>query len=262
MSLFVSKEKQKALIPVGKTEDKYIYYKTGVPKADRIKTLSFKESIESIPFLDLAHNQRSASYISGVSGSGKSTKAVEIIKHLRKLRKDPARPVYVFTSSQLDNPDPVFIELAEKQNKNAHFQIVPLTSDVFKRVTLDDLHDSICVFDDWEAITDKSLERYTAYFIKDLLERSRKLGVDIIIINHMSQNYFKTRNIIFECDTYYLNIQMNKNSAVKFLKAYMEFTPKELEQIAQYEADNDFSFSVFRKSAPSYYIQDNKIKLL
>lgn len=267
MSLVI-KEKTKDLIPVAlipvvdKKKPKYIYYDATVKKADRVKSMTLDEPIESIPYLDLKHDQRSASFISSISGGGKSTLACRLIKHLRKLRQDPRRPVYIFTSSQLDAADPAYEKLASEQHKEALCQVVPLTSDTFKRVTLDKLHESIVVFDDYENIADKKLASYVMTFLKDCLERTRKLGTDLIIINHMSQNYNKTKSIIFECDTYYLNIQMNRNSAIRFLKTYMDFDKEQIKKITEYEADNNFTFSVFRKSAPSYYIMGSDIKLL
>lgn len=255
MSLKLTNKKQKDLIPIGRCKDDYIYYETGVPKAERVKHLSLEHEIEPIPYLDLKAKQRSANFISGISGSGKSTLAVKLIKELRALRKDKDRAVVIFTSSSLDNADPAFEKLKM-------VDIVPFDHEEFTMITIDMLKDCIVVFDDWEVFKDKALETYVLTFMKDVLERSRKLGVDIIIINHMTMNYNKTRNIIFECDNYFLNIGMNKNSSRKFLESYMDIGKKELKNIVEYEADSQFSWSMFRKSAPSLYIQDCVVKLL
>ena len=91
MSLIQTKEKQKDLILIGKvpapdtqkkTKDTLIYYDPTVKKQDRVKKLSFNAPIESVPYLDIKHNGRSASFISGISGSGKSVLASKIIKQI------------------------------------------------------------------------------------------------------------------------------------------------------------------------------------
>jgi excinuclease UvrABC ATPase subunit len=118
MSLVTSKIKLKGLIQIGTVANdqdqsrnarrspqeikrstqeirSQIYYDPSVEKSKRVKSLSLSKAIESIPYLDVAHHQRSASFISGISGSGKSTKAAEIMVNLRQLRKEVQDDLYL-----------------------------------------------------------------------------------------------------------------------------------------------------------------------
>lgn len=257
------KDKSKSIL-IGKTSNNYIYYNGNVPKKDRVREIEMEESIDIVPYLDKNNKQRSASFISGISGSGKSTLAVKLINHLREIDGNTKnkqtglmepKKVIIFSSSQLANKDPAFEKL---QN----YAYVPLDHPEFPLISLDDLKNTICVFDDYENLADRKLEAYVLFFIKDLLERSRKLNVGIIIINHLTQNFNKTRSIIAECTDYYLNVSSNRNSTMRFLKSYFDFSPKELAEIKNYEFENPFTWCLFRKSLPSYSIIENKIKLL
>ena len=129
-------------------------------------------------------------------------------------------------------------------------------------ISLPQFCDDIVVFDDLEGIENKELLKYTYNFLKNVLERTRKLEVDVIIINHMLMNYNKTKNIIFECSEYYLNIAANRNACIKFLKSYTELSKKQIEELAQHEFESSFDFVVFRKSHPQYLIIENTIQLI
>jgi ABC-type oligopeptide transport system ATPase subunit len=278
-------------IPIGYTKTKTIYVNLNIPKEKRIKEATTpNEVIKPIPYLDLEHNQRSASFISGISGSGKSTLAAHLIKELRKIhgytpqietqyveiavphqvisvlkygkryrevQVEVMKPkkIIVFTSSTLSEPDPAFEKLD-------NMSLIPFDNPTFLDITLEHLANKIIVFDDWESIKSKELSRHVEHLIRDLLERSRKLKTDIIIINHMTQNYTRTKPIIFECDTYYLNPSMNRNSTKKFLKEYMDLDEKSLKKIIEYEPSNAFTWLVARKSAPQYLLYDDMVNLL
>ena len=265
MSLVQSKKKIKELVPLGKVVDEiegqkkkdvtYIYYDPNVPKIDRVKQMTLHKPIETIPYLDINSHGRSATFISGISGCGKSTLAAKFVSEIKTRRNDKKRKVVVFTTSDLDNIDPAFEAIKD-------IAIMSFDNPGFFDIDITDLSNYIVIFDDWECIKDKDVQSYTMSFVKDVLERGRKLKIDCILINHMSQNFNKTKNIIFEADTYMLNIQANKNSSKKFLNSYMEFSKDELKRIVEYESESLFSWSAFHKSLPAYYIQDDFIQLL
>ena len=117
-------------------------------------------------------------------------------------------------------------------------------------------------FDVMVGVAKTKLPAAAENFLKDCLERTRKHHCDIIVINHQTTNYNKTKPIIFECTDYFLNLNTNRNSALKFLKSYMELSDEDLNYIKNAECDNRFCWSVFRKSYPSYYIHGNRIRLL
>jgi hypothetical protein len=123
------------------------------------------------------------------------------------------------------------------------------------------LEDNICVFDDFQGSVDRDMEKYVLGFIKMLLENTRKIGVDIIIISHQTQQALATKAIIFESNEYYLSFAANKNACLKFLESYFDLSKKEQRQLANYRA-KPFTFTLWRKSYPMYKVLGNTITLL
>ena len=240
-------------IQVGQIGHTGIYYTPGIPKERRVKRLEFDRNITPVPYIDVKHNQRTACFISGISGSGKSTLAVNLIKKIRRVRHDRKRPIAVFQNGTIE--DPAFEDLND-------IEFIDLNDERFMEIQIEDLSEYIIVFDDFEGLENKDLLKYTYNFLKNVLERTRKLEVDVIIINHMLMNYNKTKNIIFECSEYYLNIAANRNACIKFLKSYTELSKKQIEELAQHEFESSFDFVVFRKSYPCYLIVENTIQLI
>lgn len=267
MSLYSAPKKQNkkdVLIGYG-TEN--IYFSSDVEKSKRVKELktipnllirkdSVTNDIIPFPFIN-SKDQRYSAFISGISGSGKSTLCARLINQIRKARNDTNKRVLLFTTSVI-NVDPAYKDIE-------NMVIIGFDEDIFQYF-LDEgagcFHDKIIVFDDYENVADSKLKKAVMLFLKDILERTRKQGVDVIVLNHMSQNYAATKSIIFECEEYYLNLQTNRNSSMKFLKTYMDLDKEELNDIKNYEANSRFSWSVFRKSYPSYFILGDRVKLL
>ena len=254
MSLSV--EKLDNAILIGNIHQKNIYFvppSKEIPKNERIKYMEFDKEISAIPYINQNANQRSASFISGISGSGKSTMAAKLIKKIRRVRQDRHKEIVVFSSGSI--ADPVWDQFED-------IEIIDMTDPRFLEIEIEDLESMIVIFDDHENISDKELRKYIQHFQKDCLERTRKLEVDIIFINHMSQNYNVTKGLIFEADTFYLNVAANRNASIRFLKSYSHLTKKQLAELDAYEFSSEFNFVTFRKSYPSYIIVENSIQLL
>jgi len=272
-------------IMIAKNKEEMIYISDSVPKGERVKEHKSSSPLSAVPYIDVKSNQRSGIFISGISGSGKSTLAVKLIKKIRSIRgpqdyeeeeivaqpcpwlksgvryistvkkvKKVKRAV-IFTNSGIDNDDPAFKDLS-------NHTVVRFSDPEFLDITVADLEGLICCFDDHEAIQSKTLSKHVENLVKDVLERSRKLHVDCVVINHMSQNYHKTRGIIFECDTYFLNPRANSNSTQKFLAAYTNLNKKQIQDIINYEPEKKFTWLAIRKSAPQYMIYDDMVRLI
>jgi hypothetical protein len=256
MSLIVhaTKRAPKGTIAVGEVDGSVIAYDPKAPKDTRTKNLTLPgQMISPMPFLDIDHKQRSATFVSGVSGSGKSRVGASLIRKLRWLRKDPKRPAAVFSTTLID--DPAYAGLN-------HVEFISLEDPRFLELEIPELEDRIILFDDHENLKNPKLAKYALDFIKDVLERTRKLNVDIVVINHMTQNYHATRNIIFECDTYYLNIAQNRNSSRRFLKAYSELPKEEINDLCTREYESAFVFVTYHKCAPCFISYEDTIKLV
>ena len=231
-------------------------------------------NINISPIPPIIKNQRVAVYISGASGSGKSMMAARIAKQLQsrikpmfktasydrktKRMKQSKMRVVFFTGGVEE--DPAF-NIFDKKDTDEFLEIFMQKDPLFVNVTTDDLKDTICIFDDYENLQPASLAVFTFNFIKKLLEVSRKNNTQIIVINHQSQNYNLTKPIIFECNSYILFPWANKNSSIKFLESYGNTDKNEIRDMINSSSDM-YDFLYMYKSAPRYYMNKHKIKML
>lgn len=265
MSLVALSKKLKSnknKVLVGKTENKFIYFDSNVPKDKRVRELVMDDIIKPFPYIQPNANQRSATMIASLSGSGKSMLAVELIKRLRELRGNQKNPktdemepkkVVVFTITQ--EIDPAFKDIP-------NFCWVHFSHPEFLQITLDMLKNNIVIFDDFTSIIDSKLQKYVNAFIADMLERARKMKIDMVVITHQLQQFHKTKAIIFECDGYFLNLQTTKNASIKFLKSYAELDKNDIDDFKNLDSSNMFQWTYLHKTFPQYYIHENKIKLI
>lgn len=264
MSLHILSEKQiKDNIPIGLTkQEKYICYNSKKEK-DKREISNVENTI--IPYLDEKSKQRSAIFISGISGSGKSTVCKEILDNVK-----PKRILLFTTASNLDpvyeayqKEDEKFFYECQKKKKEytpKFIQINLKQDECLELLTVQNLANSTCIFDDFQ-ILDKKRYAVVESLLNDCLENGRKLNIRVITIVHQSQNYNKTRNIIFESDTFVLFPWTNQNAVKKFLTSYGDMSKDEIEKAIS-ESSEKFDRLIYHKSYPRYIQTKNKIYLL
>ena len=189
--------------------------------------------------------------------------ARKLMDELKQLTK----PNKIVLMTQTAEVDPVFEDLHKREQKRLeewsldknpkkpnfkpYFIHVNISNDPFLfSLTPEHLKESLVIIDDYEN-TPKAIQTFFLRFITDLLERSRKMKTNIIIINHQSMNYNKTRPIIFECDNYVVFPFTNKNSTKNFLTSYADLDKSEIDNMIEDSSDS-FNFLLFRKSYPMY----------
>lgn len=250
MSLLIAKKQPKNATVIARHGDSYIYLVDGIKKADRVTELSFDEDgpkVEPLPVIYA--NQRNALFISGPSGSGKSTYAANFIKELQKLKKYKKQNVYIFTGQVKD--DPAFNGI-----KNL-FKVLVDQPTLFD-MTFDLFEDCIVIFDDYEAINNPAVKRHILNLQKQLLQLGRKQNTTVLTINHETQNHHDTKVVITESETYVLFPGFGFPRVEKFLKAYMGFGKKEIQEIKELET----RALTVRKVVPLFWISDYKVKLI
>lgn len=230
-------------------------------RSKNIIKLGDKLTFDVLPYIP--NGQRSALYISGISGSGKSTSAAKYIKELRKLEKYKQFPVYFISSVELCSPktdlrsekemDPAYTDIND-------FYRIDINNPLTLNLKAEELAKSIVLFDDWTAISDKQIKEFIENLLKSLLENSRKNETQIIVINHLTQDYSKTRLIIHECESYFLYPQFNMNSTLKFLKSYLDLDKEQLDEVKKCSATSRWLF--IHKSAPRYIITEKVVMTL
>lgn len=159
--------------------------------------------------------ERQIFYIAGPSGAGKSTVASQLAQNYRKMF--PEREIYLFSNKP---EDPVFDDLG-------FITRVPLDDDLVD-IDLDMLQDSLCIFDDVEALATKKLsngnklEKEIENLMDLILTTGRSKHVSMILIRHLACDFRKTRVIINECHAVVVFPQMGVKYANEyFLNRYL-----------------------------------------
>ena len=251
MSLIANKDfkKYNNVIPIAREGNKMI----GVSFDENApKEVTMSGNFDPVAYLDLENNQRSAVFIAGPSGSGKSTMARKIVEGHRKRMKDPKRFCVLFAPTS--TPDPAFSGL-----KN-FLQISMKDDPDYTSITMEHLRNKTVIVDDFQVLP-KPLLQYTMQLVGELLELSRKLNIQIIIVSHTMQNYTKTKTILFESDTFITFPSSNRNAFKKFAASYFDVSKNEAEDMVK-DAGKPFQPLIFRKSMPRYYMTDKVIRLL
>jgi len=194
------------------------------------------EDIQPLPYIQ-DEAQRFAAFISAPSGAGKSYEAARIVKELKKTKKHKSNlPVLVTLSAE---EDPAYSEIDMYR--------LPLNELLDEEPSF--YRNTIMVFDDWESGEKQDVKRIHS-LIKRVLERGRKQNIAVLVICHQTQNYGLTRDIIFECSTVVLYPVGGLNSIMRFAKAYMDLSPKELQQMRSLISGERLFW--FHKAVPRY----------
>ncbi len=122
-------------------------------------------------------DERGVDYISGASGSGKTTQAVSLAKAFTSIF--PEKQFYVFSRADIKN-DPAFKGLNPIQIKIDE-SIVDHPIDITKELS----NGCMILFDDCNTVQDEKQKKAVDKLMADIMEVGRKLGIWIIITNHL-----------------------------------------------------------------------------
>ena len=165
-------------------------------------------------------NSRDCLYISGCSGSGKSHYAKTYIECYKKIF--PKRKIFLFSKLKedptIDTVKPIRIKLDNE-----------LLADP---ITPEELQNSLCVFDDFDALRDGKLKNEIYGLIDEILFDGRHFNIHCIITSHMITNYKKTRNILSEVNSITLFPQsISFKNANYLLRNYLGLKQKQIDII-------------------------------
>jgi hypothetical protein len=150
--------------------------------------------------------ERQVFMVAGMSGSGKSTYTAQLCKTYHKQFKK--NKILLFSNKP---SDPVF-------DKLAYIERIVIDMDLLEdQLTLNELEDTLVVFDDVEYNSckdiDKELDR-----IRDLiLQQGRSYRCSFIYISHQANNYKQTRVILNECNSITIFPAMTTKYSLKYL---------------------------------------------
>lgn len=140
---------------------------------DNLTAIESDEKIE--PLLNM--EERSVAYIAGPSGSGKTTFALKLIK--RFLKVYPDKPFYLFSRTDYKR-DPAYKGMTVNQIM-IDDSLIDEPIDVEKELS----GGSIILFDDCNTIQNDKIKKQIDKLMADIMEVGRKLGIWIIITNHL-----------------------------------------------------------------------------
>jgi hypothetical protein len=190
--------------------------------------------------------EREILYITGPSGSGKSTYTRKYLEQYKKKFKN--RPIYLFSSlpsdESLDKAQPKRIKLDETIHTDP--------------IKVEELRESICIFDDIDVISDKKIREGVYTILNQVLEIGRHYKIHCVVTNHLPTNGKDTRRILNEAHT----VTYFPHSAGGKIKYMLEeYVGLDKKQIAYMKRQNSRACTIF-KNYPQCYLLEHEIGLL
>lgn len=193
--------------------------------------------------------ERTVDLICGMSGVGKSTLAAEIVRQFKK--KYPNYPFYLISPKTDD-------ATINKLNPNR----INITFDNFlgdDPLSLEEVEDSIILFDDCESIPDKTLMKAVDNFRDQCLVRGRSLNINVLIIMHVPQSGHATRVVLAECKRIVVFPRGGQVYQItNLLKNYVGLSKDQIKEILAQQS----RYVIIHKQSPNYYMGEHKFKLL
>lgn len=157
--------------------------------------------------------ERQIFYITGMSGSGKSTLTGELAENYHKLFPD--NEVYLFSNKPEDSA----------LDRHEFLVRVPMDEGLYERpLTLDALRDSLVIFDDVEAISDKDLAKEIDRLKDLIMQQGRSYHISMVYISHLANDYKRTRVILNEAHCITVFPQMCSQYSLRYLmEKYLGF---------------------------------------
>lgn len=158
---------------------------------DDEKKGAFKElKLESGKFQQIPNpkTERSCLYITGASGSGKSTYISRYAREYKKMFKQ--NPIFIFSAL---NEDKTLDVLKPSRFKIDHSSLID------DPIKVEDLHDSLVIFDDIDCINNKELKDATYHILNACLQVGRHHNISVALLNHLPTSGVWTRIILNEC---------------------------------------------------------------
>jgi hypothetical protein len=167
------------------------------------------------------NKERQVYYVTGMSGSGKSTYAGQLADAYHKLY--PQNPIYLF-SNKLSDQSLDKYKFINRLKLDNSFIDTPLT--------LDEISNSLIIFDDVENVPYKPLEKELDR-IKDLiLTQGRDRHVSFIYISHLANDYKRTRLILNEANCTTVFPQHCSQYSLKYLlEKYFGFSKNDVKKL-------------------------------
>jgi predicted AAA+ superfamily ATPase len=190
--------------------------------------------------------ERQILYVTGPSGSGKSTFTRKYIEELKKKKKDI--PIYLFSAlkedESLDSVNPQRIVLDESLIEDP--------------ISLEELSDSICIFDDIDVLPDKKIREAVYKLLNWILETGRHTRTYCIVTNHLPTNGRDSRRILNEAHCFVYFPSSASGRIKYFLQEYVGLDKRTITYIKK---QNTRWCCIF-KHFPQVFVLEHEVGLL
>ena len=197
------------------------YYDQAMKILDKSKgkEIILDDDSKFYPMFD-TDKERQVFMITGMSGSGKSTYTGQLINTYNKTF--PENQVFVFSNKDsdpaLDKEDIKRIQINEEL--------------IDEPIHLDELSNSLVVFDDIEGNPDKKINNEMDRLRDIILQQGRSYKVSFCYISHLANNYKQTRTILNECNSITIFPAMTTKYALKYLlEKYFGFDKDDINKV-------------------------------
>lgn len=192
------------------TEDK------GKIKKNYFQKLEIKDgTFQQVPDIS---QERECGMITGMSGSGKSYYTNNFIRQYKLAHKK--NPVYFF--SVLGEDKSIDPKLVSRVRIDEGLITEP--------ITINDVKDSLCVFDDIEMIKDKKIKDALFDFINEILTTGRHTNTSCILTVHYPNSKY-IRTLLNECH-WFVYFPFGSNRATNYvLENYIGVSSKDIKYI-------------------------------
>jgi len=136
--------------------------------------------------------ERSIIYITGPSGSGKSTYVKNYLLEYKKVFKK--NKIYLFSSLPED-------KTLDEEKKLELNRIVIGDNLLTDPIQIEDLQDSVCIFDDVDNLSNKKYRDAVYAVLNNILEIGRHYNISCLSTNHLTTNGRETRRIFNEASS-------------------------------------------------------------
>ena len=169
------KQKKNDILSVGKADNNIEEFKCNP-----------KQTLQQLPDVS---KERTILYVTGASGSGKSYYVKNFADQYRKLY--PKRPIYVFSALADDTGS---------LDKIKKLQRVKIHDPEFlaEQISTDEFKESLCIFDDCEAIGNKTLRKKVWEIQNGILTTGRHHSISCAVCTHTATNGNETKLILNE----------------------------------------------------------------
>jgi len=190
--------------------------------------------------------EREIIYVTGPSGSGKSTYIRKYLEQYKKKNKDKA--IYLFSSlpedESLDDVKPQRIRLDESIYQDP--------------IDIEELADSVVIFDDIDVISDKKIRDAVYNILNKTLEIGRHFKVTALVTNHLPTNGRETRRILNEA---HQMVYFPHSASGRITYLLCDYLGLDKKMIAYFKRQNSRWCCIF-KNYPQIYMLEHEIGIL